>query len=55
MHLGKQKKIRCKVLSFPGMRFDVDQPRDLCQLMRYRIQNETIRVLSTLRTAGTCS
>lgn len=47
--LADRKKLRCKVLRLRGISFDLDEPRDLLQLMRRSISNETGRFLRVIR------
>ena len=47
--LAMKSNARSRVLRFRGISFDVDKPRDLVDLMRRPLQNETGKVLQTLR------
>jgi len=47
---AKKGKLRYKVVRLPGLRFDIDAPSDLRQLVHRRVRNETQHFLSTLRT-----
>lgn len=49
LSLAKQRKARSRVLLFNGIGFDVDTPRDLVELMRRPLRNETGRVLRAFR------
>jgi 2-phospho-L-lactate guanylyltransferase len=49
LRLAKEKKAPCKVLGISGIRFDVDEPKDLIQLMRQPLRNETGQFLKSLR------
>lgn len=46
---AQKRKLRYKVVRIPNIRFDIDEPRDLRQLMRRRVRNESQRLLSKLR------
>jgi 2-phospho-L-lactate guanylyltransferase len=48
LRLTKEKKAPLKVLEIKGIRFDVDEPRDLIQLMLQPLRNETGRFLKSL-------
>jgi 2-phospho-L-lactate/phosphoenolpyruvate guanylyltransferase len=45
----KRKKARHKVLEISGIRFDVDEPKDVIQLMHQPLRNETGRFLKSLK------
>jgi 2-phospho-L-lactate guanylyltransferase len=49
LSLAKRRKARSRVLLFNGIGFDLDTPRDLVELMRRPLRNETGRVLRALR------
>lgn len=49
LSLAMKRNARSRVLRFRGISFDVDKPRDLVDLMRRPLRNETGRFLRTLR------
>jgi 2-phospho-L-lactate/phosphoenolpyruvate guanylyltransferase len=49
LSLARQGKVRSRVLLFDGISFDVDTPRDLVNLVRRPLRNETGRVLRAFR------
>jgi 2-phospho-L-lactate guanylyltransferase len=49
LSLAMKRNARSRVLRFRGISFDVDTPRDLIDLMRRPLRNETGRFLRTLR------
>lgn len=49
LSLAMKKNARSRILRFRGISFDVDKPRDLVNLMRRPLRNETGRFLRTLR------
>lgn len=49
LSLAMKKNARSRILRFRGISFDVDKPRDLVDLMRRPLRNETGRFLRTLR------
>lgn len=49
LSLAKKTGFRWKVLRIRGIQFDIDDPRDLRQFMRYDARNESFRFLSTTR------
>lgn len=49
LSLAMRTNARSRVLRFRGISFDVDKPRDLVNLMRRPLRNETGRFLRTLR------
>jgi 2-phospho-L-lactate guanylyltransferase len=46
---AQKMKLRYKVVRLRGLQFDIDEPRDLRQLLHRRVRNETQHFLSTLR------
>lgn len=46
---AKKTKLQYKVVRILGLRFDIDEPRDLRLLMHRRVRSETQRFLCTLR------
>ena len=49
LSLAMKRNARSRVLRFRGISFDVDKPRDLVNLMRRPLRNETGKFLRTLR------
>jgi 2-phospho-L-lactate guanylyltransferase len=49
LSLAMRTNARSRVLRFKGISFDVDKPRDLVNLIRRPLRNETGRFLRTLR------
>lgn len=49
LSLAKRENVRAKVLKSRGIGFDIDTPRDLVELMRVPMRNETGQFLRTLR------
>jgi len=52
LSLSSQRGISRRVLRFRGISFDMDEPRDLVELMQRPGRNETGRFLSSLRNRG---
>jgi len=49
LRLAREKKASCKILRIRGISFDVDEPKDLVQLMHQPLRNETGHFLKSFR------